>query len=76
MSQAVQRYSQPPYNVKYWQIWNEPDVDYRFVPPTSNYGCLADPTDPYYGGGYYAEMLKAIYGPIKQADPQSQVVIG
>jgi len=32
--------------------------------------------DEYYGGGYYAEMLKAVYPAIKEADPQAQVLIG
>jgi hypothetical protein len=40
------------------------------------YGCWGDQNDAYYGGGYYAEMLKAAYPQIKAADPQAQVLIG
>ncbi|MBU4352880.1 MAG: cellulase family glycosylhydrolase [Nanoarchaeota archaeon] len=72
----VARYSVPPYNVKYWEIWNEPDIDYHLVEPTSAWGCWGDQSDDYYGGGYYAEMLKATYPQIKAADPQAQVLIG
>ena len=32
--------------------------------------------DPYYGGGYYAEMLKIVYPQIKAADPEAQILIG
>jgi hypothetical protein len=76
MYQAVQRYSAEPYNVKYWQIWNEPDVDPNYVADTSPYGCWAEFSDPYYGGGYYADVLEAVYPRIKQADPDSKVLIG
>jgi hypothetical protein len=82
MYDLVSRYSPPPYNVKYWEMWNEPDVD----PALASYiggdsipfGCWgnSDPTDLYYGGGYYAEMLKAAYPRIKAADPQAQVLVG
>jgi len=77
MHELVARYSVPPYNVKYWELWNEPDVDPSVaVDPDSGFGCWGDVTDPYYGGGYYADMLQAIYQPIKSADPQSQVLVG
>ena len=72
----VARYSVTPYNVKYWEIWNEPDIDYHLVEPTSAWGCWGDQSDPYYGGGYYAEMLKVVYPQIKAADPQAQVLVG
>jgi hypothetical protein len=74
---AVERYSQPPYNVHYWELWNEPDVDPVFVNETSPYGCWGDLHDyEYFGGAYYAEMLKVAYPQIKAADPQAQVVVG
>jgi len=74
--QLVSRYSVPPYNVKYWEIWNEPDVDPSLVSAESPYGCWGNQSDPYYGGGYYAEMLKVVYPQIKAADPQAQVLVG
>jgi hypothetical protein len=72
----VARYSVAPYNVKYWEIWNEEDIDRNLVDPNSWWGCWGDPKDTYYGGGYYAEMLKAVYPQIKAADPQAKVLIG
>jgi len=76
MRALVARYSVSPYNVKYWEIWNEPDIDPIYVSPDSPYGCWGDQNDAYYGGGYYAEMLKAAYPQIKAADPQAQVLVG
>jgi hypothetical protein len=76
MREVVNRYSQPPYSVKYWEIWNEPDIDPTLVSPDSIYGCWGDSKDTYYGGGYYAEMLKVVYPQVKAADPHAQVAIG
>lgn len=72
----VARYSAPPYNVSYWEIWNEPDVDPTLVPEILPFGCWGDEDDPYYGGGYYAEMLQRVYPAIKQANPNAQVIMG
>ena len=72
----VSRYSQPPYNVHYWELWNEPDIEPSLQPPNSVFGCWGDEGDPYYGGEYYAEMLKAVYPQIKAADPQARVLVG
>lgn len=76
MSNLVERYSQYPYQIKYWEIGNEPDVDPDLVNPDSLYGCWGDKSDNYYGGGYYAEALKSVYPVIKQANPEAKVVIG
>ncbi|MGC9399904.1 MAG: hypothetical protein ACP5HM_12310 [Anaerolineae bacterium] len=76
MHDVVARYSQAPYNAKYWEIWNEPDIDPDLVPSNSPYGCWGDADDPYYGGGYYADMLKVIYPRMKQADPEAQIMVG
>jgi hypothetical protein len=76
MKDAVAYYGAPPYNVKYWELGNEPDVDPKVVSSDSVFGCWGDPNDPYYGGEYYAEMLKVIYPAIKEADPQAKVLIG
>jgi hypothetical protein len=76
LTALVLRYSAPPYNIRYWELGNEPDVDPKFVEPRAVYGCWGDENDPYYGGGYYAEMLKAAYPAIKRADSQAQVLIG
>jgi len=77
MYDLVSRYSQAPYNVKVWEIWNEPDIDPALVPTKdSPFGCWGDDSDDYYGGGYYAEMLKRVYPRIKEADPYARVVVG
>jgi len=73
---AVRRYSVPPYNVRYWEIWNEPDVAWQISDPNSGFGCLGDLNDPYYGGGHYAAILKAVYPAVKAANPAAQVVFG
>jgi hypothetical protein len=76
MADAVARYSAPPYNVHHWEIWNEPDTPPSLDQPDREWGCWGDPDDAYYGGGYYAEMLKAVYPSIKAADPGAQVIVG
>jgi hypothetical protein len=84
MHDMVVRYSNPPYNVMNYELWNEPDVDAAIFSGDSVFGCWGDGRkdqngsfiDPYYGGGYYAEMLKWVYPAIKQANPKAQVLIG
>jgi hypothetical protein len=76
LTALVKRYSAPPYNIRYWELGNEPDVDPRFVESRSGFGCWGDESLPYYGGGYYAKMLEAAYPAIKEADPRAQVLIG
>ncbi len=72
----VSRYGATPYNVRYWELGNEPDVDPGLVRPRSVFGCWGDQADEYYGGRYYAQMLKVAYPAIKSVDPQAQVLIG
>jgi hypothetical protein len=76
MAELVSRYSVAPYHVKYWEIWNEEDVDSAHFRGDSGFGCWGDAEDEYFGGGYYAEMMKVIYPKIKAADPDSQVLVG
>ena len=65
---TVLRYSRPPYNVRYWELYNEPDN--------------ADPVRSWLGGCWggkgkeYGEMLRLAYPTIKAADPQAKVVLG
>jgi len=73
---AVERYSGPPYNVRYWELWNEPDIDPALVRPDSGFGCWGDIDDPYYGGRTYAQMLKVTYPAIKAASPEVKVLLG
>jgi len=76
MQELVTRYSQPPFNIKYWEIGNEPDVDPSLIAPTEPFGCWGDQHDEFYGGEYFAHMLKQVYPAIKAADPQAQVILG
>ncbi|MGB0386090.1 MAG: hypothetical protein ACPGWR_14885 [Ardenticatenaceae bacterium] len=74
--ELVKRYSGPPFNIKHWEIGNEPDVDPSLIPSEFPFGCWGDQNDPFYGGGYYAEMLKKVYPAIKEADPAAEVLLG
>ena len=79
--EAVKRYSAAPFNVKYWQVWNEPDVDHNIVltnPANSNayFGCWGDPADTFYGGGDYADVLQAVYPKVKAASSEAKVLVG
>ena len=76
MFDAVQRYSSPPYNVKYWELGNEPDISFFGFNPESEFGCWGDPDNPFYGGTYYAEMLKVVYPQVKAANNHVQVLVG
>jgi hypothetical protein len=74
MHEVVARYSQAPYNVHYYEIWNEPDVAGHQGDEV--YGCWGDPTEAYYGGEYYGEVLKAVYPQVKSASPLAQMLLG
>ena len=78
MYQAVKRYSKPPYNVKYFEVWNEPDAErgLSILNPDPPYGCWGDKNDPYFGGEYYADVLTYVYPSMKAANPGVQVAIG
>jgi hypothetical protein len=76
LTALVERYSQPPYEVRFWELFNEPDVDPALVPPDSIFGCWGDDADENYGGTRFAGMLEQAYAAIKQADPEAQVVLG
>ncbi len=76
VQQVVDRFKAAPYQVKYWEIGNEPDVHPEAVEPNSPYGCWGNLNDEYYGGGDYATMLRYVYPAIKQADPTAQVIFG
>lgn len=73
LGELVNRYKD---RVSYWEIWNEPDVALGSIGSDEAYGCWGVPGDPFYGGGYYGQVLKQIYPAIKASDAQAQVVIG
>jgi len=78
MHALVQRYGGSPYYVKYFEIWNEPDVDPLYVGNgASQWGCMGDIRDTvYYGGQVFATVLQAAYPMVKAANPEAQVVVG
>ncbi len=64
----VSRYSRPPYNIKFWELFNEPDgTSPRWGAGIGSWG---------YHGYEYARMLQAAYPAIKAADPAAQVFFG
>jgi hypothetical protein len=77
MRQLVLRYSTPEYNVKIWELGNEPDVDPIYVPGDAVYGCWGDQNDGLgYNGAHYGKMLKVVTPAVKAADPGAQVWVG
>jgi hypothetical protein len=75
--EVVKRYSAPPFNIKFWELGNEPDVvrapELGFNPV---FGCWGDASQHNFGGEYYGEMLNHAYPAIKSADPKAKVGIG
>lgn len=68
LSALVNRYSKPPYNAHYWEIYNEPDntdVNRAWLG-----GCWGGK------GKEYGDMLKIAYPAIKAADPNAEVMLG
>jgi hypothetical protein len=72
----VDRYSRPPFNLMYYEIWNEPDAYPNPIAEQALFGCWGDPADPYYGGRYYGEMLQEVGPPIRAANPNAKIVFG
>jgi hypothetical protein len=71
---AVQRYSVPPYNVKYWEIYNEPDGPIKYQDVV--FGCWGDQTAPDFGGDYFGSMLATVIPYMRQANPNIKIVNG
>ena len=73
---VVARYSQAPYHVQYYEIFNEPDSPY-LGSKDQNWGCWGNEDDTtYYGGDTYGEMLKVVYPQVKAANSDAKVVLG
>lgn len=71
---AVTRYSQPPFNIHYWEIWNEPDAP--LVAEDKGWGCWGRPEETNWGGEAFARLLQAAYPAIKAVDPSATVILG
>jgi hypothetical protein len=67
LGELAERYSQAPYHLHTWELWDSPD----------SLACWGQ-DDPLtgYGGVHYAAMLQAAYPAIRQADPQAEVLVG
>jgi len=85
VSTVVTRYSASPYNVKYWAIYNEPDVTgftrVGFTDCSGDSWAYAFGDSDYYYNGlngpeHYVEHLEAAYSTIKSIDPDAVVMIG
>lgn len=72
----VTKYSAPPYNIHYWEFFNEPDVDHAGVDPNNLFGCWGEPSNKFFGGEYFSEMLKVAYKSVKAVNPSDKVIIG
>jgi hypothetical protein len=69
LTDLVNHYKVPPYNIHYWELDNEPDNVYT----TGNihgFGCWGN------NGAEYATMAAAGYAAIKAADPEAYVLMG
>jgi len=69
MDAAVRHYAAPPYNVRYWEFYNEPDngIEARAAQGLSWWGHTPQA---------YAELLAAVYPAMKAAYPEAQIVLG
>ena len=77
MKEMVRHFAVEPYGVKYFEIWNEPDVDpVALSDHTLPFGCWGDRDDPYYGGRYYGGVLKIIEPLMTSEYPHIKVVVG
>jgi hypothetical protein len=76
--EAVKRYSAAPYNVEYFEFYNEPDAAFK-TPGTPNYevfGCWGNSSDATYGGRDYGLALKSVHDAVKAAVPSAKVLVG
>jgi hypothetical protein len=65
----VTRYKEPPYNIKFWELDNEPDSTVVWGADIGQ-GCWG------FYGDRYVDMLSHAYAAIKEVDPQATVVMG
>ena len=70
LKDLVERYKEPPFNIHFWEMVNEPDSNRFISGHISGHGCWA------YDGDQYAQMLQVASNAIKQADPQATVLMG
>lgn len=66
LTDLVERYKQPPYNVHHWELFNEPDQT-ELDPGFGGWGLYGD---------QYADMLALAYPAIKAVDSSATVLMG
>jgi len=67
----VNRYKGAPYNVKYWELYNEPDIKDPSTDRGELFGgCWGN------DGAAYAQMLAVAEAAIHAADPEAKVLLG
>jgi hypothetical protein len=69
LTDLVNRYKVPPYNIRYWEMVNEPDYTWSNG-DLRGYGCWGN------DGDEYAKALSFAYQAIKAADSQAIVLMG
>jgi hypothetical protein len=69
LTDLVNRYKNPPYNVKFWEIINEPDYT-KTDGESKGLGCWGN------DGADYAQMLQVASTTIKSIDPRATVIQG
>jgi hypothetical protein len=69
MQAAAARYGQPPFNVKHWEMYNEPDCG---DPNYANVGYGFFGHDPQ----AYVDLLHTVYDAVKAVNTDIQVVLG
>jgi len=74
LTDLVNHYKDPPYEIKHWELFNEPDAT-DHPNRTVGTGCWADASTDL-DGVAYRDMLKVAYGAIKTADPEATVIFG
>ncbi len=69
LTAVVARYSRAPYNIHYWEIYNEPDGTWTSG-GAGGLGCWGN------YAGEYVQLLSRAYPAIKAIDPEAQVLLG
>ena len=69
LTDLVNRYKQPPYNIHHWELFNEPDGT------TPDRAGVGQGCGGFYGD-QYSQMLAWAYPAIKAADPEATVLMG
>jgi hypothetical protein len=69
LTDLVNRYKNPPYNIKFWEIINEPDYTWTDG-ESKGLGCWGE------DGADYANMLQLASTTIKSIDPRATVIQG